>query len=118
MTNNRSGKLAEFMALCWLGCKGYRLVARNYVTGRGTTAGEVDLIVRKKQMLVFVEVKKRQTIDAAAYAITPRQQQRIRRGAESFLKQNPFFRNFEIRFDAVLVKFPCTVEHIKNAWVD
>ena len=50
-----SGKLAEFLAVWYLRCKGYRLLARNYVTGRGTSAGEVDIIMRKKQTLVLLK---------------------------------------------------------------
>ena len=59
MVNDTSGKLAEFMALQHLRLKGYALVACNYKTGRGTGAGEVDIIVKNQTSLVFIEVKKR-----------------------------------------------------------
>jgi putative endonuclease len=58
-TNYKAGHRAEKIALLWLMLKGYRLVAKNFVVGRGTGAGEVDLIVKKGKTLVFVEVKKR-----------------------------------------------------------
>lgn len=116
-TNYSKGKKAEYIALLYLLSKGYRFVAKNYITGRGTQAGEIDLIVKKDNVLVFVEVKERQTLEAAAYAISERQQQRLIKGAEAFLQQNPQYQNFDIRFDAVLIKYPFHITHIKNAWM-
>ena len=63
MAKLSSGRTAEFMALQYLRLKGYSLVACNYITGRGTGAGEVDLIVKNQTSLVFVEVKKRKNLD-------------------------------------------------------
>lgn len=117
MSNNFSGKLAEWLALFFLLCKGYLPVARNYVTGRGTHAGEVDLIVKRGRTLVFVEVKKRRSLELAAYAITEVQKQRIIRGAEAFLKKHPCYDYCRARFDAVLIKFPLQIQHLPNAWI-
>lgn len=115
-TNYASGHYAEFLALNYLRLKGYSLVAQNYITGKGTHAGEVDLIVKKCSTLVFVEVKKRCDLTAAAYAISVNQQMRIRRAAEAFLAQHDIYQNFDIRFDAVLVQLPLTIQHLENAW--
>ena len=116
-TAYQSGKFAEFLARNFLRLKGWRIVAENYVTGRGTTAGEVDIIAAKGKQLIFVEVKKRQSIEKAAYAISPRQQQRIIRGAEAFLQKNPQFSGYDCRFDAILITLPLQIEHIENAWI-
>ena len=116
MSNSSSGKTAEFAALNFLRLKGFSLVCKNYITGRGTGAGEIDIIVKKKNLLVFVEVKKRKDLISAAYAILPKQQERIRRAAEVFLSLHPEYQNFDIRFDAVLVQFPFTIEQIENAF--
>ncbi len=116
MNNYHSGHFAELLALLSLFFKGYVPVRRNYVTGRGTHAGEVDLIVRQKRTLVFVEVKKRTTQELAAYAVQPKQQERIRRAAEGFLARHPQYQNFDVRFDVVLVSFPLNLHHIKNAF--
>lgn len=118
MSNGNSGGYwAETAAMFYLLFKGYFPVARNVVTGRGTGAGEVDLIVRRGRLLVFVEVKKRWNLERAAYAISERQKQRIIRGAEAFLKKHPRYDAFDIRFDAVLVEFPFHVRHLTNAWI-
>lgn len=111
-----SGKRAEFIALQYLRLKGYHLVANNYVTGRGTGAGEVDIIVCNQTDLVFVEVKKRSSLNDAAYAIRPQQIQRIRRAAEAFLAKNPQYTNFNVRFDAILVQSFLQIRHIENAF--
>lgn len=116
MNNYRAGHFAEKLALLYLRCKGYHLLAQNYVTGRGTHAGEVDLIVRRGKTLVFVEVKKRSSLEEAAYAVRPPQQQRIRRAAEAFLAKNPLYAGYDLRFDAVLIRFPFQITHLQSAF--
>ncbi len=118
MKNNLSGKLAELLALLYLLFRGYRYVAHNQKFGKGTHAGEVDIIVRRKRTLVFVEVKKRSSMERAAYAVSETQKQRIIRGAEAFLrKKHPKYDDYNIRFDAILIRFPFHLRHLENAWV-
>lgn len=95
---------------------GYRIVCRNQVIGRGTTAGELDFVACKGKVLVFVEVKERKNIEHAMVAISKQQQKRIVMAAQVFLQRNPQYGDFDIRFDAVFVKLPFTIVHIKNAW--
>ena len=89
MNNYHAGHFAETIALAYLRLKGYHKIATNYITGKGTGAGEVDLIVYKNKTIIFVEVKKRSSIADAAYAISAKQQVRIRRAAEGFLSSFP-----------------------------
>ncbi|MBV9673909.1 MAG: YraN family protein [Verrucomicrobia bacterium] len=74
---------------------------RNFRSKRG---GEVDLVCRDKDVLVFVEVKTRSTdtFGAPHDAVTPSQQTRIRRGAIEWLRllNNP---KIVYRFDIVEV---------------
>ena len=116
MNSFRSGHFAETAARWFLRLKGYVFVTANYVTGRGTGAGEVDLIVKRGKTLVFVEVKKRTSIENAAYAIEARQQKRIRRAAKAFLAAHEKYREYDIRFDAVLITWPFSVCHLENAF--
>ena len=83
-SNYRTGHFAEKVGLFYLILKGYCPVAINYITGRGTGAGEIDLILKKEHTLVFVEVKKRQNLTTSAEAITCKNQQRLARAAEVF----------------------------------
>ena len=111
-----AGHIGEFMARIYMRLLGYHIVARNFITGKGTHSGEIDFIAVRSKTLVFVEVKKRTDIETAAYAIREKQQQRIRNGANVFLQKNPQFAEYDIRFDAILIAFPCQIKHIKNAF--
>ena len=115
-SNYCTGHFAEKIALSWLILKGYTPLHLNYVTGRGTGAGEVDLILKKGKTLVFVEVKKRQNLTTAGEAISHKNQQRVMRAAEAFLQRNPHYQNYTVRFDAVLFEQNFIPHHIKNAW--
>ena len=115
-TNYKTGHFAEKIALLFLWCKGYHLVARNYVTGRGTGAAEIDLIMVKRKTLIFVEVKKRTTQTKAAEAITFKTQHRLYRAAEVFLARHPLYQKYNVRFDALLFDTHLLPIHIKDAW--
>ena len=114
--NYYTGHFVEKVALLLLLLKGYIPLHLNYVTGRGTGAGEVDLIIKKGHTLVFVEVKKRKDLTTSAEAITRKNQQRIGRAAEVFLRNNPHYQNYTIRFDAVLFEKGFWPHHIPDAW--
>ena len=111
-----NGKVAEFMARSYMRCHGYKIIEKNYITGRGTNAGEIDFIAQRNNTVVFVEVKKRQTLEKAAYAISELQKQRILTGAGAFLRNHQKFQNCDVRFDAILIEPPFHICHIKNAW--
>lgn len=117
MNHNQSGHLAEFIARSLFRLKGYRIISQNYVTGKGTFAGEVDFIACKSNNIIFVEVKKRVNLETAAYAISEKQKQRISNAAKAFIKKNPHYQNYDIRFDAVLIELPLKIKHIPNAWL-
>src|ERR1043165_7036152 len=69
----RTGLSAEARAVAWLTAKGYRILARRF----RSPYGEIDIVARRRNLLAFVEVKARATLDDAAWAVTPRQQARI-----------------------------------------
>ena len=116
MNNKALGNLAEFMARCYFRIKGYTILAKNLKTSGKAPIGEVDFIAKKGKTIIFAEVKKRQSIEKAKYAILPKQQKRIVNAAKIYIKNHPNYQNCNIRFDAVLVKFPFQILHIKNAW--
>jgi putative endonuclease len=100
------------MAAFLLRFKGYRILARRF---RGLR-GEVDLIARRGGLLVFVEVKRRGTLDDAATSVTDRQRARIIGAAEEFLARHPGLGTSGVRFDAVLVAGRRWPRHIVDAW--
>jgi putative endonuclease len=95
----RTGLSAEARAAAYLMAKGYRILAKRF----RTRYGEIDLVARRRNLLVFVEVKARASLDDAAYAVTPRQQRRIIDAAQAWLMAHPEHAEFELRFDAVLI---------------
>ena len=95
----RTGVSAETRAAAFLMAKGYRILAKRF----RTPYGEIDLVARKRNLLVFVEVKARGSLDEAAYAVTPRQQQRIINAAQAWLMAHPEHAEFDMRFDAMLI---------------
>ncbi len=95
----RTGLSAEARAAAWLMAKGYRILAKRFRTPHG----EIDLVARKRDLVAFVEVKARASLDDAAYAVTPRQQARIIAAASAWLMAHPEHADFELRFDAVLI---------------
>jgi len=108
----RWGLSAESRAAVFLIAKGYRIVARRW----RSPFGEVDIIARRRQSLVFVEVKAREHLDHAAEAVTPRQRQRIIGAAEAWLAGHPTDSACNIRFDAVLVAPRRMPRHIQAAF--
>ena len=120
MSSRETGALGESLALGYLVGKGYELVERNY----RTRFGEIDLILRGEDVLVFVEVKARRGrgFGDPLEAVTPRKQARVRRMAEAYMAgQRPeFVEGFEeIRFDAVGVIVGVgtnEVRHVEDAF--
>jgi putative endonuclease len=95
----RTGLSAESRATAYLMAKGYRILAKRF----RTPYGEIDIVARRRNLLAFVEVKARASLDEAAYAVTPRQQRRIIDAAQAWLMAHPEHANFDLRFDAVLI---------------
>ena len=111
-----SGKFSEFIAKVFLILKGYRIISSRYSAIRGSQAGEIDIIAKHHHTIVFIEVKKRTSIDLAKEVIFSRQQKRIYHSAEIFLAKNKKYQNFDCRFDAICFDKYFRFTHIKNAW--
>ncbi len=61
------GKIGERVALKFLKKQGFKIIQTNFQNKRGRRLGEIDIIARKNNQLIFVEVKSRW---ANAYAST------------------------------------------------
>src|SRR3954454_11776106 len=95
----RTGLSAEARAAAYLMAKGYRILAKRF----RTPYGEIDIVARRRNLLAFVEVKARASLDEAAYAVTPRNQRRIIDAAQAWLMTHPEHADFEMRFDVMLI---------------
>jgi putative endonuclease len=106
------GISAESRAAALLIAKGFRILARRWKS----PLGEIDIVARRRQLLVFVEVKARADLDEAAFAVTPRQRQRIAAAAEAWLAAHGDAGFRDIRFDAILVAPGKLPRHIQGAF--
>ena len=112
----RFGKFGEDLAARHLKKQGYRLLCKNY----RTRFGEIDIIAKDGDTIVFVEVKSRRTSSFGhpKYAITPEKQKRISKTALYYLKttrQN----HCRARFDVVTINSvnkKTDIEIVKNAF--
>ena len=79
------GKKGEEKALRFLKKKGYRIIEQNYVCN----LGEMDIIAKEKDTLVFVEVKTRTSMafGPPQLAVTPFKQRQLSKVALHFLKE-------------------------------
>lgn len=93
------GRSAEWLAILFLTCKGYRLLARRY----GGKGGEIDLVMRRGQIIIFVEVKARAALDDALNAITPAKRRLMMRRIRDWKTRNPWASGLIFRVDAVFI---------------
>ena len=116
---NLLGPWGEAQAADYLRRKGYTLVAANY----RCRFGEIDLIVRNRRYLVFVEVKLRKSAGFAQARefVDFRKQQRIRATASMYLSRYPT--SLQPRFDLIEIYAPqgmetkkLTINHLEDAF--
>jgi putative endonuclease len=115
---HRLGRRAEWAALSLLIVKGYRLLHRNW---RGA-GGELDLVMRRGDTTVFVEVKARSDVDfggAAAHFDRQKQQMLIRVSA-AYLGRYDLWHH-PCRYDLVVVErtggfIPWRIRHYRDVF--
>ena len=95
----RTGHAAEWLAAAFLMAKGYRILARRY----GGKGGEIDLIARRGQTVIFVEVKARAELEVATAAISARKARLVSRRVSQWLARNPWANGHDLRADAVFI---------------
>lgn len=107
------GMIAEYIAMFYLMCKGYRIITHRYKT----PVGEIDILVSKKKILIAVEVKFRDNINDAFGAISPASQKRIINAVKWYLSQHSRHHYDTIRMDMIAIdRF--SIKHLDNAWQD
>lgn len=113
---DRTGPRGEEIAAAFLEREGYRIVDRN-VRGAG---GEIDLIVSKEGMLVFVEVKTDRTgaFGPPELRVDGRKQRQLAKIATHYLQQHDTS-GVDLRFDVIGISLrgeTPEIEHIENAF--
>lgn len=118
LTRRDLGEAGEAAAAAWLEARGYRVVARNVRTRHG----EIDLVARLGDVVVFVEVKSRTSarFGHPADAIVPWKQHRLALLAATYLHRVGL-EDSAVRFDAIAVRLDpggrvVEIEHIPDAF--
>ncbi len=95
----RRGHVSEYIAALYLLAKGFRIRAIRY----RTKLGEIDIVARRGDLVICVEVKARASVDAAVFAVTGTAQQRIRAAGDLWLSRQPDAHRLSLRYDIVAV---------------
>lgn len=115
MQSNIYGKTSEIIATNYLKKKGYKIIKTNYKN----KIGEIDIIAKDKDYIVFVEVKARMSraFGDPFEAINTQKQIKIRNVASLYLMKNKLI-EVNCRFDAIAVlgEKDEDIRHIENAF--
>jgi putative endonuclease len=114
-STRKKGKEAEDRAVELLTVKGYKIIKRNFFFGR---YGEIDIVAKDGNTLVFVEVKSRETTKYGSplESITPQKQRSIKKVAEGYYYINKLT-DVESRYDVITIDNtikPEKIEHLIN----
>lgn len=106
------GRAAETRIAARLQAEGWTVLAQRV----RTPAGEIDLIAENAGLLAIIEVKARDTLLEAAYALGSRQRRRLVAAAEIWLATNPGHGAAGMRFDVLLVDSQGCMRRIADAF--
>lgn len=95
----RRGFFAEYVAAFFLLLKGYHIAAMRY----RTKGGEVDIVARKGDIAIFVEVKARRRVDEAISAVGYTTQRRIEAASLHWLSRQKDAARLSLRYDIIAI---------------
>lgn len=108
----KSGRRGEAVAALMYRLYGYRILQTRFKT----KLGEIDLIARKKDVIVFIEVKHRRDYETGVYSVTSAQTRRIDGAANLFMARLRGVDHCERRNDIVITGARFWPHRIKDAW--
>jgi len=104
LKRNQTGREGEDLACVFLEEKGFEIIKRNY---RYKRLGEIDVIIRKGNLIIFIEVKSRNSsiYGGALYSINKRKKRIIKKIALEFLTSHPdlYSKDYIYRFDLISI---------------
>lgn len=112
----RLGDLGERLALAHLRARGYTILAQNW----RIAIGEIDLVAREGDQVVFVEVRTRRgAAPSPEESVSPRKQQRLIALAYSYLAEHQLPDDTPWRIDVIAVRLgadgPAQINHLVSA---
>ena len=109
--NYNFGIISEFITKTYLTLMFYRILHSRY----RNHFGEIDIIAKRANTIIFVEVKGRKKLPVDLDVVSKRQISRIKRTAEFFIAKNPQYTSHDLRFD-LIIPYQWGIKHIKYAW--
>lgn len=112
---HEKGVRGEGQAAAFLEANGYTVLERNFRCG----TGEVDIVAKKADTLVFVEVKAWDAFGYAdiEYAVDRRKRSRILQASQCYLARNRRHDGSACRFDIVFVRRDgAEIRHVEGAF--
>lgn len=108
------GLRAEDQAADHFTSLGFEVVAKRYKT----KSGEIDLIVQRETLVIFVEVKARASVNEGLESIMARAQRRIASAATQWMADtdHAIIGTVDYRFDVVVITPDHTLTHFENAF--
>lgn len=116
--NRRIGSIGEKLAANYIKKKGYNILDCNY----RTKLGELDIVAKKQDIIVFIEVKTRTSsvYGMPSEAVNYKKQQTIQKLSQQYILYQKLNKNcFSYRFDVIEVKLigkKYKIDHIENAF--
>ena len=111
------GNYGEKIATDFLVEKGFEIIEQNYHFGHG----EIDIIAKEKDILVFVEVKTRKNLEFGdpILVVTKNKQRQLKKIAEAYLYEKEI-KNTDCRIDVIGIllnkNLPPKITYIENAF--
>jgi len=106
------GRWAETVALWFLRAQFFAILERRFKTA----GGEIDIIARRGQTIIFVEVKMRKKRSLEYQALASVNQRRIISAARFFLARNPALADKTLRFDVIFLAPMSWPRHVRDAF--
>ena len=118
-TTREQGEYTENLACQYLENKGFKLIEKNF----NCRLGEIDLIMKDKDSLVFVEVRYRRSnnFGSGAESITISKQSKLIKTASLYLQQHAKLNQYPARFDIVSISGFIETDNINNIdfdWIE
>ncbi len=108
----RRGRLAETIAVWLLRVQFFSVLARRVKT----PGGEIDIIARRADTVIFVEVKMRRSRSHEFEVLASVNRRRIVTAARFFLARNPSLAGKTLRFDVIFLAPMSWPRHVRNAF--
>jgi putative endonuclease len=112
--SRRAGRMAETVAAGWLLLKGYQILGFRLKAGRG----DIDILARRGRTLAVVEVKRRDTPEAALDSLAADQRERLLRAGQGLIQKRRSLAGLDLRLDVIAFSPGRLPRHFRGLIVD